>query len=172
MINNLSKQYALALYESVSNKDETLEELEQLNKVFCDKSINTVLNHPLVSKDTKKEILKDSLENVISNVVLHFLFVLADNERLNEFNNVYESFKQLIENDLGILNVIIKSNEELSSETLNKLTNILKNKYNKKVIKIKQIDALVIGGIEIRIGNDVINGTIDEILYQMTKAIK
>ncbi|MEG0372279.1 MAG: F0F1 ATP synthase subunit delta, partial [Clostridium sp.] len=47
----------------------------------------------------------------------------------------------------------------------------LKNKYNKDIILEETVDRKVIGGICIKINNDVIDGTIEHKLNEMKKII-
>ena len=56
-------------------------------------------------------------------------------------------------------------------EELDKLQNIFETKYNKKIIFETQVDKQILGGVYIRIGNDVIDGTVKSKIDEMKELI-
>jgi ATP synthase F1 delta subunit len=87
MINEVSYEYAKSLFELSNDKLETFNCLETISSVLSDEVIN-VLTHPLINKNDKKEIINKSFSEYFNETFLHFLFVLIDNNRIDEINNI------------------------------------------------------------------------------------
>ena len=65
------------------------------------------------------------------------------------------------------LNGVIKTTVSLTDEEFNSLKSKLEKKYNKHVILEQIIDKSILGGIYVRVGNDVIDGTVKSKLDEL-----
>ena len=63
----------------------------------------------------------------------------------------------------------MKTTVPLEENEYNSLVDKLEKKYNKEVILKKEIDPEILGGIYVRIGNDVIDGTVKTRLDDLEK---
>ena len=70
---------------------------------------------------------------------------------------------------LNVLQGIVKTTIPLEENEYNSLVEKLEKKYNKEVILKKEIDPEILGGIYVRIGNDVIDGTVKTRLDDLEK---
>ena len=70
---------------------------------------------------------------------------------------------------LNVLQGIVKTTVPLEENEYNSLVEKLEKKYNKEVILKKEIDPEILGGIYVRIGNDVIDGTVKTRLDDLEK---
>ena len=70
---------------------------------------------------------------------------------------------------LNVLQGIVKTTVPLEENEYNSLVDKLEKKYNKEVILKKEIDPEILGGIYVRIGNDVIDGTVKTRLDDLEK---
>ena len=70
---------------------------------------------------------------------------------------------------LNVLQGIVKTTVALEEYEYNSLVDKLEKKYNKEIILKKEIDPEIIGGIYVRIGNDVIDGTLKTRLDELRK---
>lgn len=176
--NDLSYQYAFALYslqETMEDKQVTYDNLLVIQDIFSNDEVQKILNHPLMGQNEKKEIFKHTLENKVSPEFLYFIYVLIDNNRLNKdtIDYILNSYLDLLDNDSGILRIKIESKVKLQDYQLEKIGNLLKQKYNRKKIELTMdINEEIIGGVTIRVYNDVMKGTVDDLLYQVKSSIK
>ena len=79
MITDVSLQYAEALFSLAENteKQDFYEALVVLTKVIVeDQEVFKVFEHPLLTPDQKKEIIKKTLDNKVSDTFINFLFVV------------------------------------------------------------------------------------------------
>lgn len=167
----LDRRYALALYQVAEEKGKVQEYLDDLREIcdFIDNDENfqEVIRHPQISTVEKKKLFTRIFEGQIDKDLLSFLIVLIEKgriaflrEKLNEMENIYLEKHNTI-------NVNVKSVIPLTSEQVENLTNKLQIKYNKKIIIEQEIDKSIIGGLYVKVGNDVIDGTIKSKLDEM-----
>lgn len=65
------------------------------------------------------------------------------------------------------LNGIVKTTVPLTQEEFNNLIKTLEEKYNKHIILEQIIDENILGGIYVRVNNDVIDGTVKSKLDEL-----
>jgi len=65
----------------------------------------------------------------------------------------------------------VKTAVPLTEEEKNKLVEKLEKKYDKKVLLDDSIEKKLIGGVYVRVGDDVIDGTIKHKLEELKKRI-
>lgn len=171
MINEVSYEYAKSLFELSNDKLETFNCLETISSVLSDEVIN-VLTHPLINKNDKKEIINKSFSEYFNETFLHFLFVLIDNNRIDEINNIKNDFYELLKEEQEIIEILIESNYELYNTELDNLESKLENKYNKKVVLIPSINKNIIGGIKMTLKNEIFDASVNNYLNDLVKEIK
>lgn len=171
MINEVSYEYAKSLFELSNDKLETFNCLETISSVLSDEVIN-VLTHPLINKNDKKEIINKSFSEYFNETFLHFLFVLIDNNRIDEINNIKNDFYELLKEEQEIIEILVESNYQLENTELDNLKSKLENKYNKKVVLIPSINTNIIGGIKMTFKNEIFDASVNNYLNDLVKEIK
>lgn len=173
MINEVSLQYAKSLYDLSNDLDEDLNDLEVLKSCISNSNeLVKVLMHPSISKEEKKELFKNILSDKVETYLLHFIYVLVDNERILEIENIYETFKMLVDEKKNILNCDVVSKYPLNSNIKDNLIKFLENKYQKQINLNEIIDDALIGGIKVIVQNEVIDYTFDSTLANLKNTIK
>ncbi len=173
MINELGLEYAKALIDLSQDADDDLNSLAILNHILNDEQIKKTIFHPLIDKDAKKELFTNVFQNKVSKVFMEYIYVLVDNERLNIVGDIYDSYQYLYDYSKGILHCEIITNQELKDNQLKQIIDYLKKQYQKNDIQYQQtIDQNLIGGIKIKVGNDIIDASIDDQLLQLKESIR
>lgn len=167
MITSVSLQYAKALFDLAqdSNKvNEYYEYLKVVNEVLKDENTSKTLLHPLVKNEDRKEILKNTFKEYLDNCFLSFLYVLVDNDRLLEIENIVKSYKHYLNELNQVTDAIIFTKYEISDDELVNIKKNLENKFSKKINIKVNVDEKLIGGIVIQIDGKIIDGSM---LYQL-----
>ena len=173
MINEVSLQYAKSLYDLSNDLDKDLNDLEVLKSCISNSNeLVKVLMHPSISKEEKKELFKNLLSGKVEDYFLYFVYVLVDNERILELENIYDTFKMLVDEKHNILNCDVVSKYPLNTIIKNDLVKFLENKYHKQIIINEIIDNSLIGGIKVIVQNEVIDYTFDSTLMNLKNTIK
>ncbi|MBP1890632.1 F-type H+-transporting ATPase subunit delta [Clostridium moniliforme] len=175
MYEYLDRRYALALYKVAEEKnkvDEYLNDLREICKIIDDnQQIYEIIKSPQISTRQKKKIFKDLFKGRIDEELLSFLLILVEKgrilflrEKLNQMEKIH------LEKENTVI-AKVKSVIELTPEESKKLKENLEKKYNKTVILEHEIDKSILGGLYVRVGNDVIDGSIKSKLDEMRALI-
>lgn len=102
----------------------------------------------------------------------NFVQVLADNERLAVLPEISLLFDRLRNEQEGVLDARIASAYPLDERQVDEVVATLREKYGKQIKATVHVDAELIGGVSIRIGDEVIDASVRGKLAQMAGALK
>lgn len=160
----LDRRYALALYEVSEQRGKTEEYLREteeiINIINANGEFLDIIKHPHLSTRKKKDLFESVFKGKIDNDVLSFLLILIEKNRILDLKGILEEMKKIHLNRNRTLIAEVKTVVPLTVEEKVALTAKLQNKYNKKIILKEELDKDIIGGVFLKIGNDIIDGTI------------
>lgn len=159
-------QYSEALFSLALERNELDKVLSDLNNFVSslDTDIYIFLNHPKITKTNKKEVLKVSINNEL---LLHFVYVIIDNLRVDLFDDIYEEFKKLYDNQNKILRVKAYLNRKLSTQQEENLKKSLQKKLNRNVELISIVDKSIVGGMRVEYEGMIHDNTINNYLHSL-----
>lgn len=173
MFEYLARRYAVALYEVAAEKnkvDEYIESLKQIEELIKSNSdLNEVINHPKVSTSKKQEIFKGIFEGKIEKEMLSFLLVLIEKDRISELSDITFQMENVRHEKNNEIIAVVKTVIPLDDSERFSLIEKLKKRYDKKIILKETIDKSILGGVYVRVGDDVIDGTVKYKLDEMKK---
>ena len=102
----------------------------------------------------------------------NFVSVLADNDRLIVLPEISELFNQLKHGHEGVKDAEITSAFVLDEATLKTLVVDLERKFGCKIQATVKVDAELIGGVRIAVGDEVIDASVRGKLAAMAIALK
>lgn len=160
----IAKRYAEALFE-VAQEDNTLqpvrEELEFVGSCLKEnQEFEKLLNSPLVNSNEKKEILTNIFKGKLSNEILNFLYILVDKRRTNAIHDIIREFNKMADASKNMVEGVAITAITLDQETLLKLQVQLSMASGKNVKLTNEVDKQIVGGVLIKIGDKVIDGTL------------
>jgi F-type H+-transporting ATPase subunit delta len=162
----IAVQYAealldLALTAGGDIPESVLSDLEAINAVVASTpDFNTVLAHPSVSSADKKQLLVSTFENVVNDLTLRFLQVLADRRRVNLLPYVESSYRELLNARKNIAVASLTSADELSDAAVEEIRARLARRLGKQVELTVKVDPTLVGGVVLRVGDEVIDGSL------------
>ncbi|MGL4656534.1 MAG: F0F1 ATP synthase subunit delta [Sarcina sp.] len=160
----LDKRYALALYEIAKEQDKVIEFIDDLREaqrvISSNQEFKEILENPNISKREKKEIIKEIFGGKTFEAIVSFLCVLVDKGRILYLEEKIRQMELIYLERHNILEATVTSVIPLTDQEFSKLHEKLEKKYGKKVMLSKEIDESIIGGLFVRVGNEVIDGTI------------
>lgn len=164
MYEYLDRRYALALYEVAEEKGKVEEYLNELigivELINKDESFLQIVRHPHLSTAKKKQMFSDIFKGKINDDIFSFLLVLLEKNRILELNAQLEEMKKIHLEKNNVLSVFVKTVISLDDEQKESLVKNLEKKYNKKILLYEEIDKSIIGGVFLRVGDDIVDGTI------------
>jgi len=160
----LDKRYALALYEIAekNNKvDEYLQDLREICNIFDEnKDFYEVIKHPTISTTKKKQLFNDLFKGKIDDDLLSFMIILIEKDRIAYLREKLNQMENIDLEKKNTIRGIVKTVVPLLDEELEQLKVIFEKKYDKTILFDTQVDKSLLGGVYIKVGNDIIDGTI------------
>jgi len=177
-LNTIARPYAHATFElALEQKQLDIWQywLEQLSECVAQNSVKTLLAHPSVSSYELGETLLDlAAKNSGKDVdakVKNFVRLLAANRRLSALAVITELFKEYRAQHEKIMAVDVYSTEALDEAQQQKLITALSKRLDCQVELKRHIDKSLIGGILIKAGDMVIDGSIKGKLSRLMNTI-
>ncbi len=115
-----------------------------------------------ISMESKLAALKNIFSNSFSDIELEFISLLVSNGDVSILGKIIEKLNFTIESNSTRKNIHITSAHEISSEEKNEISNLIKQKFDldSSSKSIFNVDSDIIGGIKIRIGNKIVDGSV------------
>ena len=164
MINVIADRYAQALFEvgeETQTTNELYQELSELVVILNEnKDLYNFLKSPLIGREDKKNVMKNIFENQLSDNMNNFLKIVIDKDRMSAIENIKESYKNLLNDKINILEGTVVTAVSLSEQEIKDLEKNLSIKYNKNVTLNNVVDETILGGVLVKLGNEEIDGTV------------
>ncbi len=173
MYEYLARRYALALYEVAEAKnklDEYIDDLKQIETLIKGNAdLNNVINNPEISTSKKMEIFKGVFEDKIEKEILSFLLILVEKHRIVDLQDIILQMDGIRLEEKNEVIAIVKTVVPLNDNERTSLIDKLKIKYNKLIILKETIDVSILGGVYVKVGDEVIDGTVKYKIDELKK---
>ena len=171
MYEYLDKRYALALYQVAEEKGKVKEYLGDL-RAICDlidnnSDFKAVIKHPQISTKKKKETFIKIFKGNIDEELLSFLLILIEKDRIAYIREKLNEMEKIHLERENTLIAVVKTAVPMLENEAKALKENLEKKYDKKIIMTTEVDKTILGGVFVRVGNDVIDGTVRSKLDEM-----
>ncbi len=174
---SLGRRYANALLELAKTNDKIenyLTELLRLQDVLkTSADLSFLLTDPAFDGSVRKKVLESVAAKLsFDQSLLNFIKILIDRERMNYFEDVVRSYQEMADEVLGRVRVEVQVAEDLTPSFQEELQKKLTAYTHKQVILEKQINPKLLGGILLKIKDQVLDGSIQTALYRMKEKMK
>lgn len=161
-MDNLAHPYVNALFEiakATDTMDQWLDDLSVLSTVGLDSEFISLVDNPRIEKDALLGILLGFLDKPHVEVK-RFLTLLQEGGKLQVLPEIYQLFKQKVNDDRNIANAIIESAFAMSDEDKKQFEQLLTKKFGKTVNVMVEVKPELVGGIKVLINDMVIDASI------------
>jgi F-type H+-transporting ATPase subunit delta len=173
----VSKRYAKALL-SIGREDGQFQrygkDLRDFS-TFChdNKQFGQVIANQVFAVEDRKKVLGAILEKSgFSDVVKNFLNLLLDKNRIGAIEEITTFYERLTDEISNIARAEIVAPRPLKEDAIDKLQEALGNLTSKKIeIEVKEDESLI-GGIVVRIGDLVLDGSVKAQLEGLRESLK
>ena len=172
-----SGRYAGAVYTSASKAGmlETVEvELKAFQKVMADRpEFSSFLENPTIPRNVKVDRVNDLLDDRISPITRNLFTTLAVNGRIGEADRVVEDFLELMEAARGAVSAVVRTAEPLKKKDLGSIEEAVRSIVGegKTVDLTVEEDPELIGGLQIRIGDQFLDMSIASRIAEMRRSL-
>jgi len=141
----------------------TIDEIENLKEYFA---------HLLIPVKEKKELATKIFADKISEMTLNFLLMIIDKHRETYIGLIAAEYKEMADESRNITKAEFIAAQEVPEEEVKSLAEKLSASTGKVVQLEPKVDPLLIGGGKIRIGDQIIDGTVAKKLEMLKEKLK
>lgn len=170
-----SRRYASALLSAaeegkfLENATETLNNIKET--LDNSRDLVHVLRSPLINGDKKSHILEAVFKDIADDKLMLFLKLLARKKRAGLLPQIITEFRSLLDEKNGIINIDVNSAVQLSEEQAKELVNQLATFTGKKVRAKMALREELLGGVTIKIGDTILDGSVKHQLQLLRKSL-
>ena len=169
--------YGDALFELAleqNNLDSVAEQVDILTQSFAENpELLKLLTHPKISKEEKVSVIENIFKGRFTDDIVGFLVVITEKDRGAEIENILNYFQAKVREykKIGVARVV--SATELTAEQRARVEQKLLQQTSYERFEVDySVDASLIGGMVIRIGDRVVDSSIRTKLDNMTKNLR
>lgn len=170
----LAGVYAKALLGATTASGDTQAVLEELDSFVHDvlgrlPKLEVALSSRRLAHAERVAILDRGFVGKMSTTLLNFLKVLSTHGRLDCVRSINKAAQGLYNEQRGCIEVTVRTAETLDPAALESIRNQLRGSFGKEVDVMAHVDSDLIGGIQIRIGDTVFDGSLRSQLNRIRK---
>jgi F-type H+-transporting ATPase subunit delta len=166
--------YARSLFEVAQDQgklDEVREQLGQFaDAMHDDRDLQVFFFSPYFSTQEKE----DGLDRAVSGAdetIINFLKLLIENHRMPVIFRVRRGYDELWEQENKLLPVQVTSAVELDKATVKQIGDRIAEQTGQKVDLSASVEPDILGGIIVRVGNQVLDASVRNRLEQLRKQV-
>jgi len=111
-------------------------------------------------------------QSEINFAISNFVKILAKDNQIKNINSIIGKFRDIWNKEEGIVEAEIVSREKLDSKSVNQLIDYIGKNYESKNVEIvNKIDKDIKGGIIVRVGDEVMDASIEKRLKNLKKSL-
>ncbi|GAE27236.1 ATP synthase delta chain [Halalkalibacter wakoensis JCM 9140] len=160
----VAKRYASALFQLAKEKHDLKKVNEELQSVKTvvetTPELVQFLNHPKITVKQKQALVQESFKG-LSDISVNALLLLIDRKRTDIIVPMVNKYKELAYEEQDMAEALVYSTKPLSEKEQNHIAKVFAKRAKKSKLEVINIvDPKLIGGIKIRIGDRIYDGTV------------
>jgi F-type H+-transporting ATPase subunit delta len=177
VLTQIARPYASALFDLARSENQLAQVetgLSDVSRLIGEsEDFSRYLRSPVLSSDVKASALNAILERAkVNPTVANFLRVVAHNGRLFALDQIIKAFRELAAEARGETTADVTSAAPLTADQAAALAETLKAKLGKTVTLNQFVDPSLIGGLQVKVGSQMIDSSLKTKLAAMKVAMK
>ena len=165
-------QYANALADIALEQgaaEPVLRQLADFNAAYQESAeLRNFLASPAVEREAKHGVIEKLAARLgASKIIRNFLFVMIDNQRTALLPQMLETFQLVLQQRQGMAEATVISATALNDAQKSQLQQTLEKLSGKKISAKYSQDPALLGGVQVRIGDTIYDGSLRNRLNQM-----
>ena len=173
----VSKTYGDALF-AVALEDNRMDEFFEAVKVVADilrtnDEFGKLMNHPKIIKEDKVKIVEETFGGRIPKEIIGIMTLLVSKGRAGEMLSMFDYFIALVKEEKKIGTAYVATAVELDAKQKAKVEQKLLDITKYETFEMNySVDKSLIGGMVIRIGDRVVDSSIKNKLFELTRNLR
>jgi ATP synthase F1 delta subunit len=173
-VEEIAEVYARALFE-VARDNDVLDRVHDELGEFADaldenRELQVFLFSPYFSSEEKKDGIKRIVSDADERFV-NFLQLLAERHRVPALFRIRRSFDSMWAEENKLLPVTVTSAVDLDESLVQDIGRSIEEQTGRRVELSSKVDPNVLGGLQVRVGNMVLDATVRNRLEQLRKQV-
>ena len=165
-------QALLDLAEAQGNLPRVVDDLHAVQDlVDKDKDFSGFFATHRLERGQKRKILNEALADKLDRPVLGLLNILIDKQRELVLDNIVDEFDRFRDLRAGVLHAYVVTARPLDDEQRADVTRRLEASTGKKIKIHEKVEPRLLGGMTVRLGDKVIDGTARTKLERLKRAL-
>ena len=169
----VARPYAEALFRVAQSGDMAAFSAvtSELGQIGANPDVQAYAGNPKVTHAQLADTIASMVKSPLNAEAKNFIAMLAENGRINLVPEVAAQFAALKNASEGAADAAIVSAFEISGEQLAQLVAVLEQKFGRKLNPTVTVDASLIGGVRVVVGDEVLDTSVRAKLQQMHVAL-
>ena len=171
----IAERYAESLFEIAREQrleakfDGMLRDIIEMSKQHP--QFKEILDHPVIRKQDKKQMLSQLFEGKIPKELFAFLSLLVDKKRENYLGEISAAYKRLLDAHNQVVLTEVYTAIPLEKDNQSFLKKTLESYLGQSVEMRCHTDPELLGGVTVKIGDRMIDGSLRTQLNQLTQTL-
>ena len=169
-----ARRYAQAVFEIASESGELerwLDDLTQLADSITSEVFRQTLSAPRISMSQKEALIRESLGSSVGPFALNLMALLASRGLVEMLPGIADRFQEMLDAHQGVERAEVVSAVSLTDDQQQHVTQMLNELSGKDVRLTTRIDPEILGGLVIRVGDKVMDGSARARLQNMRREL-
>ncbi|HMN95863.1 MAG TPA: ATP synthase F1 subunit delta [Phycisphaerales bacterium] len=166
-VDAVALSYARALFqlaESAGGRpklEEIADELEQLIELIrADRRFGEFVTSPILDRQRRAEALRRILNGRVTDLLLRFVLVLGQKGRLGHIEAIARAYDALMQESFGRVEVDVITAVPVEAAQLESIRALVQGAIGREPVLHRSVDPTMLGGIKLRIGDQLIDGSV------------
>ena len=173
----VSKVYGDALFEAAreaGRMDDMYEEVLKLQKLLqANQELQKMMENPKVIREDKENVIETVFRGRISDEIVELMKLMIAKGRYSNIESVFDYFIGLVKEEKKIGIAYVTTAVELTDGQKDEIVRRLLETTRYESFEMNYaVDASLIGGMVIRIGDRVVDSSIKTKLYELSKSLR
>ncbi len=175
LVSKAAQRYAIALLELTQEDgitDKVMEDMELIRSTIVDnRELLLALKSPIIKYDDKQAILRQVFEGKVQPITYRFIDLIASKKREAIMHQIAAAYVEAYKKAAGILDIEVMTAYDLDQKQVQALKTKLEKELSKTVEFSFSTDAELKGGLAVKIGDTIIDGTIRHQLDRLKESL-
>lgn len=170
--------YARALFQLADGAggraklEEIADELEQiLELVRSDRRFREFIVSPILDRQRRGDALRHILNGRVTDLLLRFLLVLNQKNRLGHIEPIARAFDAMLQESFGRVEVDVITAAPVDDAQAESIRELVQRALGQEPVLHRSVDPSMLGGIKLRIGDQLVDGSVSGRLRRLRESI-
>ncbi len=159
----IGRRYAGAIFDIARKQgtiDRTLEDVQEIAKVFSNRKIAYLLNEPKVPAKRKETAIRQALASKVLPTSLNLALLVVQRELVDAMQNIANELEKLVLDYKNEAKAEVTSAAPMDEAQSNAVKQALERRTGKTILMQTKVQPEILGGVVARVEDKVIDGSV------------